>query len=202
MNVDEMDLVSQLKEAAPLRPQAYDRARARLRAAMAEPGHDRVTQLAPGTGTAVRGPRSSRARSHRRTLGTLGKAGIGAGIAAAAAAVAVVLAAAPATRPAAPGAAPRAGSASTAGSSLVSLAAYISAGSGSLPGNASLIIKTQVIGGQRMDVVYSLYTDSGAIYAGGDKATLMRAVARHQDLARSGRLEPRDHPERRRLARA
>ena len=181
MNVDEMDLVSQLKEAAPLRPQAYDRARATLRAAMAEPGRDQVPQLAPGA--AVRSPRASRARSRRRTVGTLGKVGIGAGIAAAAA-VAVVLAATPATRPTAPLAAVSAAPASEApGSPLVALAANIPASSGSQPGNASLIIRAQAIGGQRPDVVYSLYTDSGAIYLGDDKVTLMRAVARHQDVA-------------------
>lgn len=169
MNVDEMDLVSQLKDADPLRPEAYQRARATLRAAMAESGPAAVAGL-------------SRARGRRKRVGTLGKLGIGAGISAVAAAAAIVLAATPAPRPAAP-----TGSASSPApavtSPLVILAAHITADSGPLPGNASLIIKAQAIGGQRPDVVYSLYTDSGALYAGDDKATLMKAVARHQNLA-------------------
>jgi hypothetical protein len=163
VNVDEMDLVSQLKDADPLRPEAYQRARTTLRAAMAE------SEGFPG------------ARNRRKKVGTLGKLGIGAGISAAAAAAAIVLAATPATRPTAP-----TGSGSQAPavtSPLVILAAHITADSGPGPGNASLIIKTQTIGGQRPDVVYSLYTDNGALYLGDDKATLMKAVARHQNLA-------------------
>jgi hypothetical protein len=182
VNVDEMDLASRLKDAAPLRPEAYERARATLRAAMAEPGPARVPELVSGPGAApLRREEPSRAGNRRRTVGTWGKAGIGAGISAVAAAVAIVLAATPATRPATP-----AGSASPAPAvtaSLVSLAAHITADSGPLPGNASLIIRTQTIGSRRPDVTYSLYTDSGAIYSGDDKITLMRAVARHQNLA-------------------
>jgi hypothetical protein len=165
VNVDEMDLVSQLKDAAPLRPQAYERARATLRAAMAESVPARARR--------------------RRTVGALGKAGIGAGVAAAAAAAIVVLAtSAPRPAPAGPASqSPGAASPAVAGSPLVSLAAHITAGSGPLPGNASLIIRTQATGGQRPDVTYSLYADSGALYSGDDKVTLMEAVARHENLA-------------------
>ena len=38
MNVDEMDLAGQALEVTPWRPEAYERARATLRGAMAESG--------------------------------------------------------------------------------------------------------------------------------------------------------------------
>ncbi|HET9966743.1 MAG TPA: hypothetical protein VFQ68_00825 [Streptosporangiaceae bacterium] len=163
MTVDEMDLVRQLKDAAPLRPGAYEQAQAMLRDTMAESG----------------------GRNRRRRAGAWGKAGIGAGIAAAAAAAAAIaLVAAPAPRPA--GAAGRAGAVAQAPpvtSKLVSLAALIKASGGTLPGDASLVIRTQTIDGKSPDVSYNLYTDSGAFYGGGDKKSLMQAVARHEDDA-------------------
>jgi hypothetical protein len=158
--VDEMDLVRQLKDAAPLRPGAYEQAQAMLRDAMAESGE----------------------RNRRRRVGTWGKAGIGAGIAAAAAAAAAIaLVAAPAPRPA--GAAGAVAQAPPVTSRLVSLAALIKASGGRLPGDASLVIRTQTIDGKSPDVSYNLYTDSGAFYGGGDKKSLMQAVARHEDDA-------------------
>ena len=60
MMVDEMDLVGQLKAAAPLRPEAYERARATLGAAMVQ---------APEA-TQARGKRLSLAGSRRRAFGT------------------------------------------------------------------------------------------------------------------------------------
>jgi hypothetical protein len=68
-------------------------------------------------------------------------------------------------------------------SRLMSLAALIKARSGPLPGNASLVIEKQVIGGKLMQVGYGLYTDSGDLYSGDDKQTLVAAVARHSNLA-------------------
>jgi hypothetical protein len=68
-------------------------------------------------------------------------------------------------------------------SKLVSLAAHIEATSGSLPGNASLIIRTQAEGTIPAQVSYNLYTDSGAYYGGGNKQSLMEAVAQHQNMA-------------------
>ena len=188
MNVDETDLVTQLTDAGPLRPEAYERARAALRAAMAESGPARVPEMTPVPGTApLRRKGFPRARNHRRgTLGTLGKVGIGAGIGAVAAGVAIVLVATSAPRSAAPGSAVPAGSGSSApavSSPLVSLAARITATSGPLPGNASLIIRTQTEGRIPPQVSYNLYTDSGAFYGGGDKKSLMEAVARHENLA-------------------
>jgi hypothetical protein len=172
VTVDEMDLVSQSLEVTPLRPEAYGRARTMLGAAMAESGP--VPQGAP-------------LRNRRRGLGTWGKAGIGAGIAAVAAAAAVLVAtsvpqhATPAPRHAA-AAGPASGTPAVQ-SKLVSLAAHIEATSGSLPGNASLIIRTQVEGTIPAQVSYNLYTDSGAYYGGGNKQSLMEAVAQHQNMA-------------------
>jgi hypothetical protein len=162
VTVDEMDLVSQALDVTPWQPEAYERARARLR----ETG-------------------SSQAGNRRRgTLGVWGKAGIGAGIgagiAAVAAAVAVVLAGTPAP-PAAP--AGPASRAQAAASPLVTLAARITADIGPLPGNATLIVRTETTGNIPPQVSYNLYADSGAFYGGGDKKSLMAAVARHENMA-------------------
>jgi hypothetical protein len=181
--VDEMDLAGQALEVAAWRPEAYERARAVLRGTMAEsvPGAAPVPPAVPVA--PVRGSGFSRTRSHRRqTWGTRGKVGIGAGIGAVAAAVAAVLVVTSAPQPAAPGAGPASRPAAVQ-SELVSLAAFIMAGSGSLPGNATLIIRTQTEGGIPPQVSYNLYTDGGAYYGGGDKQSLMEAIARHQDMA-------------------
>ena len=164
MIVDEMDLVRQLKDAEPPRPEAYEQARAMLRDAMPQE------------------------RARRRMLGVRGKAGLGAGIGAvAAAAAAIALVVTSSSPPAGPTpTATRAGSASgapAAGSKLASLAALIKASGGSLPGNASLVIRTQTIDGKAPEVSYNLYTDSGAFYGGGDKKSLMEAVARDENDA-------------------
>jgi hypothetical protein len=66
---------------------------------------------------------------------------------------------------------------------LVTLAARITATASSQPGNASLQIVRQTIGGKLMQVYYGLYTNSGKLYSGDDKKTLIRAVARHEDQA-------------------
>ena len=165
--VDEMDLVSQLKEAAPLRPEAYEQARATLRAAMAETGPEVAS--VPGL---------SRARSRRRAMGTRGKIGIGAGIGAvAAAAAAITLVATSTPQPAAPAAS---GSQSTPASSpLISLAAYIQANEGPLAGNATLLITHKSSG----EVVWELITDGGADYPGDSKATVLEAIAQHADVS-------------------
>ena len=190
--VDEMDLVSQLKEAAPLRPEAYERARTTLRAAMAGSGPARVPETAQEPGAArVRRQEFPRAGKRRRTLGGLGKVGIGAGIGAVAAAVAIVLVATSSPRSAAPAGSSTGASTGSAAqapavdSKLVTLAADIKASGGSLPGDSSLVIVTQVIGGKLMQVYYGLYTDSGALYSGDDKKTLVTAVAKHENQAES-----------------
>jgi hypothetical protein len=78
---------------------------------------------------------------------------------------------------------PTASRAPAVNSKLMSLAALIKARSGPLPGNASLVIEKQVIGGKPMQVGYGLYTDSGDMYSGDGKQTLVAAVAQHANLA-------------------
>jgi hypothetical protein len=68
-------------------------------------------------------------------------------------------------------------------SPLVSLAANISASSGPLPGNASLIIRTQTIGDASPEVTYNLYTDGGAYYYGDNKTDLLTAIAQNDNIA-------------------
>jgi hypothetical protein len=171
-----MNLISELRDVTPLRPEAYERARTVLRGAMAESGPEAapMTELARG-------------RNRRRgTLGTLGKIGIGAGIGAVAAGVAVVLAATSTAPPAT-----RVGSASkppghsrlAVNTRLVSLATFIKATSGRLPGNASLVIQTQTVGGIPPETIYNLYTDSGAYYAQDNRRGLRAAIAHHENIA-------------------
>jgi hypothetical protein len=190
VTVDEMDLVSQMKHAAPLRPEAYERARTTLRAAMAESGPKPVLP-APGAARVAPARRVPWARQGHGNMGTAGKVGIGAGIGVAAAAVAIAVVATSAPQSAAPtgsSAGASIGSAAqapAAGSKLVTLAADIRATGGSLPGDSSLVISPQVIGGKLMQVYYGLYTDSGALYSGDDKETLSTAVAEHANQADS-----------------
>jgi hypothetical protein len=95
--------------------------------------------------------------------------------------VAVVLAVTSAPQPAAP--ARPAAQAPPVTSKLATLAARISASAGSQPGNASLEIVQNTIGGKLMQVYYGLYTDNGKLYSGDDKQTLMTAVAQHANQA-------------------
>ncbi|GAA4596271.1 hypothetical protein GCM10023194_68040 [Planotetraspora phitsanulokensis] len=178
--MDEMDLVSQLKEAAPLRPEAYERARMTLRGAMTESGPAPVQEMAPVLDAApARRKRLSGPRNRR--VGILGKITIGAGIGALAAATAIVLVAPSTPRPAAP-----TGSTSQAPAAnikLVSLATDINASDGSLSGDASLVVNTQAIVGRSPYVTYSLYTDSGEYYVTDTQNALPGAIAGHDNLA-------------------
>jgi hypothetical protein len=162
--IDEMDLLSGIKAAELVRPHAFEEARASLRAVMA-------AEAAPQTTTRLR----RRARWGTRRMTGFSFVALGA----AAAAAAVVVAATP--QSAAP--TPPASQAAAANSPLMTLAANITANSGSLPGNASLIIRTQTLSGTAPEVSYNLYTDGGAFYVGGDKKSLMQAVALGQNLA-------------------
>ena len=65
----------------------------------------------------------------------------------------------------------------------MTLAARISASNASQPGNASLEILKHIIGGKLRDTFYGLYTDSGKLYSGDGKRTLMAAIAQHANLA-------------------
>jgi hypothetical protein len=165
--VDEMDLLTGMKDAEPVRPSAFEDARATLRAAMA-------VEAVPQTKTALR---------RRVRWGTGRVAGLSAvALGAAAAAVGLVVTSTPAPgHSAAPTGSPS--RAQAASSPLVTLAALITASSGPLPGNASLIIRTQTEGGIPPQVSYNLYTDSGAFYVGGDKASLRQAIRLDQNMA-------------------
>jgi hypothetical protein len=186
--VDEMDLVGQALDVAPWQAEAYERARASLRGAMAESGPLPGAAPVPAV-TPLRGRGSSRAGHRRRgTLGTGGKVGIGAGIGAVAAAAAALVLVATSTPQPATSTAPTgsASHATAATSPLMTLAVSIKASDvGSLPGNATLVIANTNIGSRLVEVVYSLYTDSGALYLGHDKQTLMEEVAKNENQAES-----------------
>jgi hypothetical protein len=196
---DEMDLIGELKGAGPLRPDAYQRARAVLRAAMAEPGTVQVLGTTSMEGTTmetvpVQGEGFTLAVQRRRKIGAAGRVGIGAGagVAAAAAAIALVvgsLSTGGAVK--APGAAAARTAtvgAPAAGSPLVALAAYIKANPRPA-GDAWLVISSVVQGTQVESVQYSLYTDTGALYRGLSMNELKHAVARNQESRFRGRLE-------------
>jgi hypothetical protein len=123
----------------------------------------------------ARGHRALGQRRRRRLAGVTGTVAVGA--------VAAVLAITSLPRPAAPaGSASRAAAAT---SPLMTLAARISASDSVLPGNASLEILKHVIDGKLRDTYYGLYIDSGVLYSGDDKPTLMAAIAQHANLATS-----------------
>jgi hypothetical protein len=177
---DEMDLVSKLKDAESLRPEAYERARNALRATMADPGTVRVLKEASVQDNGFSSRRNRRWR--------VGKVGIGTGIGVAAAAAAIALVATSgSTGSAVPAAAAGsgAGSATTTGtasqspvpaqSPLVTLAAYIKANDHSA-GNASVVIQSQQIGSKTPGVVYQVFADDGAVYSAGSLSGLPAAI--------------------------
>jgi hypothetical protein len=200
---DEMDLISELKGADSLRPEAYQRARAVLRAAMAEPGTVRVLSATSTEGTTmettpVQDKGFTPAAQRRRKIGTAGRVGIGTGVGvAAAAAIALVITSsstggavpAAAEAPAAASVGTATGSAPAAGSPLVTLAAQIKVDTQST-GDAWLVISTQVDGPKTRQVLYALYTDSGAIYSGDSVNGIKHAIAHHQDQMSSGGFAP------------
>jgi hypothetical protein len=194
---DEMDLIGDWKGAEPLRPEAYQRARAVLRAAMAEPGSVRVLGATPTEGTTmettpVQDNGFPPAAQRRRKIGRARKVGIGAGVGVAAAAAAVALITSSSTGGAVPAVA-TGGTATVgapaAGSPLVTLAARIKANAQST-GDAWMVISTQVNGTKTMQVLYALYTDSGAIYSGYSVNDIKYAIAHHQDQMSSGGYAP------------
>jgi hypothetical protein len=121
----------------------------------------------------ARGHRALGKRRRRRLVGVAGTITVGV--------AAVVLTATSVTQSPTPAASgPRS---PVVNSKLVALATRISASAGSRPGNASLEIVKETIGGRGMQVEYGLYTDSGKLYSGSNKQTLMTAVAQHANLA-------------------
>ncbi|MFG3555307.1 hypothetical protein ACGGAQ_13095 [Micromonospora sp. NPDC047557] len=206
---DELDLVGALGSAEPLRPEAYQRARAVLRAAMADPGTVRLlgaisaedttmeATSAMKTTTTTPDHGSGPAIQRRRRIGIAGRFGIGAGagVVAAAAVVAVVL-----NSPVTGGTeAGKDSSAATSGSTtvdgsaerapLMTLAGSIKTVTPSA-GDAWLVKATQAHGTKTMQVVYTLYTDGHAIYTGNSVTDIKRAIARHQDQMTDGGYAP------------
>lgn len=181
---DEMDLLSRMKDAAPLRAEDFEAARTTLRGALA-------VSARPETG-----PRQG---SHLRKLtwGTRGKVGLGitavaAGVAAAVVALSVTSSPAPQQHHAAAGGGPTAGatdSAAAAGNPrLAQLADYIEIHEISLPGDATLEIRNQSPtsaepGGNGVD----LLTDSGKYYWALTESGLPQAIADHDDSSQGER---------------
>ncbi|HEX5200882.1 MAG TPA: hypothetical protein VFW27_13200 [Actinoplanes sp.] len=209
---DELDLVGELGSAEPLRPEAYQRARSVLRAAMADPGTVRLLGAISAEDTTMettstmettttRDHESGPAIRRRRGIGVAGRLGIGAGVgvAAAAAIVAVVLnssatggAVAGKDSPAAVGPA-AVESAAVEGSAdrapLLTLAGSITTLTPT-SGDAWLVKATQAHGTKTMQVVYTLYTDGHAIYTGDSVTDIKRAITRHQDQMKAGGYAP------------
>ncbi|WP_329244475.1 hypothetical protein OG417_47880 [Actinoallomurus sp. NBC_01490] len=155
-----MDLLNGLKAAEPVRPHAFEEARAVLRAAMAVEG-------VPETKTP---PRRRSRWGMRRTVG------LSAAALAAAAAAAAVLVATSASTPGKPPAK------AAANPILAKLAADISPLRAKAPGDATLEIRNQsptsdALGGNGI----GLFTDDGTYYWGNDKSALRRAI-----VAKSG----------------
>lgn len=206
---DELDLVGALGSAEPLRPEAYQRARAVLRAAMADPGTVRLlgaisaedtTMEATSTmetTTTTRDHESSPALQRRRRIGIAGRLGIsaGVGVAAAAAVVAVVLnsSATGGVEASKDSSAAISSSTTVDGSAerapLMTLAGSIRTVTPAA-GDAWLVKATQVHGTKTMQVVYTLYTDGHAIYTGNSVKDIKRAIARHQDQMTDGGYAP------------
>jgi len=206
---DELDLVGELGSAPPLRPEAYQRARAVLRAAMADPGTVRLPASITAEDTTVettstmnttktRHHAPSPAMPRRRGIGVAGRFGIGAGVgvAAAAAVVALVLnnSSAPGDAVAGKDSSTAAAGPATAGgpadrAPLMSLAGSIVT-STSPKGDAWLEKATQVEGTKTMQVVYTLYTDGHEIYSGDSVKDIKRAIAHHQDQMTAGGYAP------------
>ncbi|MEU0546274.1 hypothetical protein [Micromonospora sp. NPDC005979] len=205
---DELDLVGALGSAEPLRPEAYQRARAVLRAAMADPGTVRLGAISADdttveaastmeSTTTTRDHASSPALQRRRRIGVAARLGIGAGVgvAAAAAVVAVVLSssATGGTEASQDPSAATSGSTSVDGSAerapLMTLAGSIKTVTPSA-GDAWLVKATQVHGTKTMQVVYTLYTDGHEIYTGNSVKDIKRAIARNQDQMTDGGYAP------------
>jgi hypothetical protein len=112
-------------------------------------------------------------KRHRRN--TMFKVGGGAGVAAVAAAAVIVASAPQSVAPAPQAVAPA--PAVVGGSPLTRLAASITAAPAALTGDSTVLVTHKTIGGRTMDTSYELFTDAGAHYPGGSKATLQSAVA-------------------------
>jgi hypothetical protein len=175
--VDEMDLLSGLKATDPVRPRAFEEARAVLRAAMAVEGVQE-TKTAP----------RRRARWSRRRAAGVSVVAVGA--AAAAVALVVTSASAPSHNAAAtdkPAAktTPTAKTTSAAVNPLLAqLAANITVLQVKLPGDATLEIRNQSPTSDQIgDNGVDLYTDNGTYYWANTESLLPQVVAQGQDVS-------------------
>ena len=149
--MDEMDLMKNVREVPSPSPEAYDRARTALHAAMAEP-----------VDTVVRPKRWM----------SWTKIGVAA-VSAAAVAAAVVIATTGGDVPAGPSeAAPQV----VVESPLVKLASAVKA-AGTLPGEASLIVNTKLLP-DGPQLFYTVYTDQGQVFTGDSPQNLAATVAK------------------------
>ena len=168
--VDEMNLLSRLKDAEPVRPRAFEEARAVLRAAMDVQGL----------------PETTTARRRQARWGTRRAAGFSlAALGAAAAAVAlVVTSASPPSHNAATGGKPSAKPAPAAANPiLANLAADIGAQQARLPGNATLEIRNQSPTSDKPGANgFDLYLNNGTYYWGYSKSNLQQSIASRQDV--------------------
>lgn len=162
--MDEMDLVKQVKDVSPLRPEAYERARATLGTAMV------ASEMPDLVAAPARRKRFTRTPGFR----------VGVGVVGVAAAVAVVVSVTSVTS--APPAEPTA-QAPAAESRLVTLAADVKVTAGSLPGDASLVISSKIAPDGKPYPIYTLYTDAGKIFFAQERSALSGAVVRGEDLA-------------------
>jgi hypothetical protein len=173
--VDEMDLLRGLKTAEPVRPQAFEEARATLRAAMVME-HEVPEPAAPR----ARPPRWGRGR-----IAGLSLAAVGAAAAAVVLVVASASSSAPGQHTAAGGTTPaRTGApAAAVNPVLAQLAANIAVPQVRLPGDATIEIRNQsptsaTPGANGID----LYLDDGTYYWGHDQSDLLRSIASGQDV--------------------
>jgi hypothetical protein len=172
--VDEMDLLSRLKTAEPVRPHAFEGARATLRAAMVM--QDEVPEPATPRG---------RARWGRGRIAGFSMAAVGAAAAAVVLVVASTSSSAPGQHATAGGTTPsKAGSAPAAVNPvLAQLAANITVPQVTLPGNATMEIRNQsptsaTPGANGID----LYLNDGTYYWGLNQSDLLRSIASGQDV--------------------
>jgi hypothetical protein len=167
--VDEMDLLSGLKAAEPVRPRAFEEARAMLRTAMAAEG---LPETKPA-------PRRRGRWGTRRTMG-FSVAALGA--AAAAVALVVTLTPAPSYDATASGKPSPKATPAAVNPVLAQLAADITVQQVKLPGNATLEIRNQSPTSDKPGANgVDLYTDSGTYYWAFTESDLPQVIAQHQD---------------------
>jgi hypothetical protein len=174
--VDEMDLLSGLKAADPVRPRAYEEARAVLLAAMAVEEGKQQTKGA-----------HRRARWGRRRTAAFGAVALGA--AAAAVALVVTSAAAPSHNTATQSTGTRNTGTPAAKETpaavnpiLAQLASSITVQQVKLPGDATLEIRNHTATSDQIgDNGVDLYTDDGTYYWANDMSLLPQVIAQHQD---------------------